>query len=315
MKISVLETNMLTAGDICLSPLEDLGDTDFYNKLSDDEIVRLCQESRIILCTKTFFHKALIDRLPNLRLICVFATGYNNVDVLYAKEKGILVANAPAYSTESVAQHVFSLILNLAGNTYKYISSTARGEWISSSTFSYFNIPIIELHSKTLGIIGYGAIGKRVAEIGKAFGMNVLICTRTPKSDCPFPQMSIDEMLPLCDFVSLNCPLNDGTRSLINADRLSKMKPTAYIVNAARGPVVDEVAISEALFSGEIAGYGADVLEIEPMSPDSPLTTAPNCILTPHVAWASLEARTRLMDICINNIKGFIDGKPVNLVN
>ena len=315
MKISVLETNMLTVGDISLSDLEELGDTDFYDKLDDDEIVRLCYDSDIILCTKTVFNKELIDRLPKLRFISLFATGYNNVDTLYARQKGILVSNAPAYSTESVVQHVFSLILNLAGNTYRYIDSTNRGDWVASPTFSYFNIPIIELYGKTLGIVGYGAIGKRVAEIGNAFGMKVIVCTRTPKQDCPYPQMSIDEMLPLADFVSLNCPLTDATKGLINAERISKMKPTSFIINAARGPVVDEKAIAEALYKGIIAGFAADVIEKEPMSPTSPLIGAPNCILTPHVAWASLEARTRLMDICINNIKGFIDGSPVNLVN
>ena len=315
MKISVLETNMLTSGDISLSPLEALGDVDFYNKLTDDQIVKLCSESEVILCTKTLFHKELIDLLPKLKLICVFATGYNNIDTSYAASKGILVANAPAYSTESVVQHVFSLVLNLAGNTYKYINSTSRGEWITSPTFSYFNIPIIELNGKTLGIVGYGAIGKRVAELGNAFGMKVLVCTRTKKDDCPYPQMTVDEMLPLCDFVSLNCPLNEDTKELINAERLAKMKSSAFIINAARGPVVDEAAIADALFSGGIAGYGADVLSTEPMSPDSPLVSAPNCILTPHIAWASLEARTRLMEICVNNIKGYIDGTPVNLVN
>lgn len=315
MKISVLETNMLTNGDISLSALENLGDVVFYNKLDDEEIVRLCSMSDIILCTKTVFHKNLINRLPNLKLICVFATGYNNIDVSYAREKGISVANAPAYSTESVVQHVFALLLNLAGNTHKYIESTFCGQWIQSPTFSYFNIPITEIYGKTIGIVGYGAIGKRVAEVASAFGMKVLVSSRTHKEDCPYPQRSCDDMLPLCDFVSLNCPLNEGTNKLINGERLSKMKSSAFIINAARGPVVDERAVSEALYSGRIAGYGADVIEFEPMRPDSPLYGAPNCILTPHIAWASLEARTRLMEICVNNIKGFIDGTPVNLVN
>ena len=178
MKISVLETNMLTGGDISLSDLENLGDVDFYNKLDDSEIIRLCHDSDVILCTKTIFHKKLMDCLPSLKLICLFATGYNNVDVEYARKKGILVANAPAYSTESVVQHVFSLLLNLAGNTYRYIESTFCGDWIKSPTFSYFNIPIIEIQNKTIGIVGYGAIGKRVAEIASAFGMKVLVCPK-----------------------------------------------------------------------------------------------------------------------------------------
>ncbi|MBE6543609.1 MAG: D-2-hydroxyacid dehydrogenase [Ruminococcaceae bacterium] len=315
MKISVLETNMLTNGDLSLSQLESLGDVDFYNKLADSEIIRLCADSDIILCTKTVFHKELINSLPCLKLICVFATGYNNIDVAHAREKGIAVANAPAYSTQSVVQHVFSLILNLAGNTYKYIESTMCGDWIQSPTFSYFNIPITEIAGKTIGIVGYGAIGKGVAKVAEAFGMKVLVSSRTPKADCPYPQIDIDELLPLCDFLSLNCPLNEGTYRLINAQRLSRMKPTAYIINTARGPCVDERAVSEALYSGTIAGYGADVIEIEPMRPDSALYGAPNCILTPHIAWASIEARTRLMEISVNNIKGFIDGTPVNLVN
>ena len=200
MKISVLETNMLTNGDISLSSLEALGDVDFYNKLDDGEIVRLCSDSDIILCTKTIFHKELIDSLPTLKLICVFATGYNNIDVKYAREKGIAVANAPAYSTESVVQHVFALLLNLAGNTHRYIESTFCGEWIKSPTFSYFNIPITEIFGKTIGIVGYGAIGRRIAEVATAFGMRVLISTRTHKEDCPYPQLTVDEMLPLCDF-------------------------------------------------------------------------------------------------------------------
>ncbi len=315
MKISVLETNMLSAADISLSELSSLGDVKFFETLTPDEVVLNCLDSEIILCSKTIFHKELIDRLPNLRFIGVFATGYNNIDVKYARQRGITVSNTPAYSTPSVVQHVFSLLLCLAGNTHNYINSTHRGDWINSPTFSYFNMPITEIQGKTLGIVGYGATGKGVADIGAAFGMNILVCTRTKKNDCPHPQMTIDEMLPLCDFVSLNCPLNEGTSGLINKERLSKMKKSAFIINAARGPVVVEKDIAEALKNGTISGFAADVITHEPMREDSPLKDAPNCILTPHIAWASIEARTRLVDICVNNIKGYINGKPVNVVN
>lgn len=315
MKISVLETDMLTKGDICLDALNALGNITYYNCIPLSQIIEKCKDDEIILCSKTVFNRHLINNLPKLKLICVFATGYNNVDTEYAKEKGITVVNVPGYSTESVVQHVFTLLLTLAGSTNRYVESTAKGDWIKSPTFTYFPYSFGELFGKTLGIVGYGAIGKRVAEVAKAFGMNVIVHTRTKKDDCPFEQTTLESLLERCDFLSLNCPLTDKTRGMINKDTISMMKPTAYIINTSRGPVINEQDLADALNNGKIAGAGLDVLTVEPMEEDCPLFGAKNCIITPHIAWTTYDARQRLSDICADNVKAYIEGKPINVVN
>lgn len=315
MKITVLETNMLTKGDICLDKLNNLGKVTYLDCIKPNEIIEKCIDDEIILCSKTIFNKELIDCLPKLKLICVFATGYNNVDTKYAAKKGITVVNVPGYSTESVVQHVFTLLLTLAGSTNKYVESTSKGDWINSPTFTYFPYNFSEISGKTLGIVGYGTIGSRVAEVGNAFGMKVIVHSRTPKENCPYEQVSLETLLKKCDFLSLNCPLTEKTKEMINKDALSLMKSTAYIINTSRGPVINEQDLADALHNGKIAGAALDVLTVEPMEKDCPLFGEKNCIITPHIAWTTYDARQRLADICADNVKAYIDGNPINTVN
>ena len=251
---------------------------------------------------------------PNLKYIGLFATGYDNIDIQEAARRGIVVCNAPGYSTMSVAQHTFSLLLNLASNTISYNDSVHNGDWIQSSVFTYLKFSIMEISEKKLGIIGYGAIGRAVAEIGRAFGMHPLIHTRTLPKNCPFPIVPFDTLLAESDFVTLHCPLTKQTKHLINANALSKMKKTAYLINTSRGGVIDEDALAAALHSGSIAGAGIDVLTTEPMRNGHPYFTAPNCIITPHIAWASVEARHRLIKIVYENLEAFLRGTPINNV-
>ncbi len=315
MKISLLEKSCLTVGDIDLSGISDIADTDFYDNLTQDEIIEKCVDSEIIICNKTPMGEKLFAHLPKLRLICVSATGYNNIDTESAKRHGIAVCNVPGYSTESVVQCVFALMLNLASSSYKYISSVENGDWKRSENFTYFPYSITELDKKTLGIFGYGTIGKRVAEIGDAFGMKVIVTSKHKKDDCPHQQLPLEEMLKRSDFVSLNCCLTEETRHIINSETIKLMKNTAYIINTSRGGVVDEYAVAQAVKNGDLAGFGTDVLDSEPMRDDCPLFGVPNIIITPHIAWASVDSRKRLVAQIIKNIEGFIDGNIVNQVN
>ena len=315
IKIVLLEKSTLTRGDVALSPISDIAHTEFFEKLTSAEILEKCIDADIIICNKTPFESSLISSLPNLRLICVSATGYNNIDIESASNSGIAVCNVPGYSTESVVQSVFSLMLNLASNTYRYNESVQSGDWKRSEHFTYFPFRITELSQKTLGIVGYGNIGKRVASVACAFGMKVLITSKHKKDDCIFEQLPLEELLKRSDFLSLNCCLNDETRHIINKDSLKLMKNTAYIINTSRGPVVNEKDVAEAVKNRVIAGYGCDVIEKEPMTDDCALVGIPGIIITPHIAWASVDSRSRLVQMIANNIKGFIDGKPVNQVN
>lgn len=313
-KISVLDLCTLTVGDIDFSPIEKLGETEYHDILTREEIIEKCRDSDVILCNKAVIDAGIMDACPRLKYIGLFATGYNNIDVKAAAERGITVCNAPGYSTDSVAQLVFAYILNHATSLDKYNESTRSGEWVRSRAFSYFPYPISELAGKTLCIIGYGAIGRKVAKIADAFGMKICVNTRTRPSDCPYQLVGVDEAFERADYLTVHCPLTDQTKGLISAERLGKMKPTAYVINTARGAVADEDALRRALDDHVIAGAACDVLTVEPMREDDPLTGAENLTLTPHVAWASFEARKRLINLVASNLRAFQNGLPVNTV-
>ncbi len=313
MRQIILDTVTLTQNDIDFTPLTSICETEFYDILPKSEIIRVCSEADIILCNKAVIDREIIDSCKNLKFIGLFATGYNNIDINYAAEKGIAVCNVPGYSTDSVAQLAFTFIMMFATNAHKYNDSVHNGDWIRSHTFSYFPFGITELRGKRLGIFGCGAIGRSIGNIGEAFGMDVVYTSRTKRDGYKF--VDFDTLLETGDFISLNCPLTAQTEKLINADTLAKMKKSAYLINTSRGGVINEDDLADALKNGVIAGAGLDVMTVEPMKADNVLLSAPNCIITPHVAWASLEARTRLIIKVAENVKAFINGTVINKVN
>lgn len=314
-KIVILEKNAVTPnGDINLDELTNLGDVTVYDNVPDGKLEDIVKGAEAVICSKAKFTEEVLSKCPELKYIGLWATGYDNIDTTFASKQNITVSNVPGYSTDSVAQHTFALILNLASNIIKYDKSVHEGDWKKSKIFTYFDFPIIELSGKKLGILGYGAIGKAVAKIGEAFGMQPIIHTRTSPKNCPYKVVSFNELLSESDFLTIHCPLTDKTKKIINEDSLSKMKKTAFIINTSRGGTIDEEALAKALCKGTIAGAGIDVLDGEPMRADHPYFDAPNCIITPHIAWASFEARKRLVNIVVDNLKAYIDGKPINNV-
>ncbi len=285
-------------------------------RLEDEEDIReKLKTADAVLCNKTVFDARRFDMAPNLKYIGLFATGYNNIDLAEAARRGIVVCNAPAYSTEAVAQHTFALLLALTDRAGEYNATVAAGDWVKSRTFSYFPLPHLELAGKTMGIIGYGAIGRRVCEIALAFGMNVLVHTRTPKGDARVKEVDLDTLLKESDVVSLHCPLTEQNADMMDERAFAKMKKSAIFLNTARGGLVDENALADALNSESLFGAGIDVLRREPMLPDCPLLGAKNCIITPHVSWAGPETRRRLLSIVEENLAAFLRGKPQNQVN
>lgn len=314
MNITILDRCTVTRGDIDLGIFAALGTLRIHDVIPGERLIETIQDADAVLCNKAKITAQVMAQCPRLKYVGLFATGYDNVDVREAGRRGITVCNAPGYSTKSVAQHTFSLLLNLAANTVSYHESVRAGDWIRSSVFTYLNYPITEIAGKKLGIVGYGAIGRAVAEIARAFGMEPLICTRTAPKACPYPVVPFGTLLAESDFLTLHCPLTEQTRHLIDADALARMKPTAFLINTSRGGVIDEAALAEALRAGKIAGAGIDVLAEEPMRSGHPYLDAPNCILTPHIAWASAEARGRLIRLVYTNLESFLRGTPVNTV-
>ncbi len=315
MKICVLDTNTVTNGDVSLKPLEQFGQVEYHDMLPTEKVIEAVGNSDAIICNKTRITAEIMDACPNLRFITLFATGYNNIDIEAAKSRGIIVSNTPDYSTSSVAQHTFAMILELAENLSLYNASVKRGDWVKSKKFCYFSYPFIELSGKTLGIIGFGTIGRAVAKIALSFGMRVVANARTPKKAEGVEFTSKEEVLKNADFLSLHCPLTAETAGLINRETLALMKPTAFLINTARGGVVEEAALCEALKNGIIAGAAIDVLDQEPMYDNHPYLGCPNIIITPHVAWAAVESRTRLISRVADNLSAFISGNPINVVN
>ena len=315
MKITILDRNTVTLGDIDFSKIDALGDVTYYDTVEPVKVAECIGDAEVVVCNKAKITSEIIDKCPSLKFIGLFATGYNNIDIEYAAEKGIIVCNAPGYSRDSVVQHTFSLLFNIAGSINEYNKFVKDGKWSLSPLFSCFPFPIIELAGKTMGIIGYGDIGKKVAQVAKTFGMNVVISTRTKPDNCEFKLVSKEELYQISDVISINCPLNKETEKMINKDALGLMKKSAILINTSRGGVIDEYALCEALNNDMIYAAGLDVLTEEPMSKDCPLISAKNCIITPHTAWASLEARTRLVELVADNIKGYINNKIINKVD
>ena len=316
MKIIVLDRcTVERENEINWESLLKLGEVEFYDLLSDSEVIEVAKEAEIIIANKKVFHKELLEKLPALRLICLFATGYNNIDIDAAREMGIVVSNAPGYSTDFVSQTVMAFILSFTNSVAEYNKDVHEDKWIKSKTFSFFTNPLIELTGKTLGIFGLGSIGKKVASLGKAFGMNVIASTRTTPVNSDIEIVSKEELFRRSDFLSIHCPLTPETKDLVNAETLSLMKDTAYIINTSRGGTIIEKDLAEALNEGKIAGAAVDVLSEEPMKEYNPLRYAKNCIITPHVAWAAEETRQRLIGIVSANIEAYQKGKPQNVVN
>ena len=316
MKIAVLDWYTVSvSGDITTEELEKFGEVKVISLTKPEETAANIGDADIVLCNKVLITKEVMDSCPNLKYVGLFATGYNNVDVEYAAEKGITVCNAGQYSTNAVAQQVFAYILDRYSRIRDYDNAVKAGEWERSPAFSYFPIPTAELAGRTLAIVGYGSIGRRVAELGKAFGMNIIVSTRTKPADCPYEVTDIMTAAEKADIITFHCPLTPQTKGMVNKELLSVMKPEAVLINTSRGPVVNEADLAEALNNGTIAAAYLDVLEKEPMSPDTPIKQAKNCTITPHTAWAAFETRKRLVDIVCSNINAWMNGKPENKVN
>jgi glycerate dehydrogenase len=316
MNIVILDGFALNPGDLSWDGFRQLGNCTIYDRTPPELTLERAKNAEVLFTNKVVLDKTILNKLPKLKFIGVLATGYNVVDTEAAGKAGVLVTNIPSYSTDSVAQMVFSHILNFAQNVSVHTKSVQSGEWARSIDFAYWKTPQMELAGKTLGIIGFGQIGQAVAKIGLAFGMKVIFNNRSRKiTKLDAEQVDLDTLLKQSDFISINCPLTSENAGFINQASISKMKRSAFLVNTGRGPLVNEQDLAEALNQGRIAGAGIDVLSTEPPAMDNPLQNAKNCSVTPHIAWATLEARTRLMQIAFNNLKSFMDGNPQNVVN
>jgi len=318
MKIVILDGHATNPGDLSWVGLEELGDVTVYERTPSDLIIQRSKYASILLTNKTVLGEDEFSQLPNLRYVGILATGYNTVDIMAAKDRGIIVTNIPAYSTDSVAQMVFALILELCFHVQEHSNAVYAGEWAASKDFSFWKYPLIELAGKTLGIVGFGRIGRKTAEIAYAFGMNVIGYGIRPDlsyTHSNFKWATMDELLPESDFVSLHCPLFPETKGIINKTQLAKMKKSAFLINTSRGPLVVEEDLCEALNNDRIAGAAVDVLSVEPPKEGNPLLSAKNCIITPHIAWATTEARGRLISIAVDNVRHFQEKNPINVVN
>ena len=317
MNIVILDGYSANPGDLSWKELEELGTLTVYDRTKSDETVARAADAEIVLTNKVILNSEVIAQLPRLKYIGVLATGYNVVDIKAAHDRGIIVTNVPAYSTESVAQMVFAHLLTVTNRTEHYAIQNRDGRWSSNPDFCYWDFPHMELAGKTFGVVGLGNIGLRVAQIAHAFGMKVKAVTSKVQSTLPvgIEKVSLEELLATADVLSLHCPLTDSTRHMINAATLQQMKPSAILINTGRGPLVDDQAVADALAKGAIAAYCADVVTEEPPRPDNPLLQQPNAFITPHIAWASMEARVRLLKVAIDNVRSFLNGQPQNVIS
>lgn len=318
MKIVVLDGYGMNPGDLSWNELEKLGDVTVYDRTAPSDVIKRSANADMLLTNKVVLDRQIIEKLPDLKYIGVLATGYNVVDIVTAREKGVIVTNIPAYSTASVAQMVFSLLLAITNNVEHYTADNRAGRWSRNADFCYWDEPLTELAGKTFGIVGFGNIGSKVAGIAIALGMKVMALSSKSADALPagvYKAENLDKLLKESDVLSLHCPLTDSTKHLINADTLAKMKPSAILINTGRGPLVDEKALADALNNGKLRGAGVDVMSCEPPTIDNPLLYARNCYTTPHLGWATIEARQRLMDIAVANVANFIKGTPTNAVN
>lgn len=311
MKLVVLDGYTLNPGDLSWDALRSLAEVTIYDRTPPEQVVERAQGAPLIIVNKVKLPAAVQEALPDLRYIGLLSTGYDVVDVAAAAKRGIPVCNVPGYGTYSVAQHVFALLLEMTNGTGCY-GQAAPTKWSKSADFCFYEQPLMELADKTMGILGYGTIGRAVAGIARALGMKVIVHSRRPVEEEGISNVDIPTLFRESDVLTLHCPATPETRQIINAERLSLMKPTSYLINTGRGILVDEAALAEALNRGQIAGAGLDVLSTEPPAATNPLLSAKNCLITPHVAWASKEARQRLMDIVVANVKAFLAGKPLN---
>ena len=313
IKLTILDGHAVNPGDLPWNFLDGIVEYKVYERTSQEEVIKRIGNSDAVFLNKIQITKEIFEACPNLKYIGVLATGYNVIDLDAARAHGVTVTNIPAYSTESVAQHVFSFILYFTNQVAQHSASVMAGDWVKCRDFCFWNGSLSELNGKTLGIFGYGNIGKKVAEIAKAFGMNIICCTRTPKEGMP-EAVSFEDLLKRSDFLTLHAPLTEQTKNIINKESLSLMKKSAYLINTARGGFVVEKDLADYLNNDGIAGYAADVLLNEPMNADCPLLKAKNCVITPHIAWAPRETRKRLQGIAEENLKAWISGNPINTV-
>jgi len=317
MNIVVLDGYTLNPGDLNWEGMNKLGNLMVYDRTTPSETVERAKNAEALYTNKVILNREVINQLPGLKFICVLATGFNVVDVEAAREKGIVVTNIPAYSTDSVAQLVFAHILNFCNRVELHATGVRNGKWTSHEDFSYQSTPQVEISGKTLGIIGFGRIGQTVARIGHAFGMNIIFTNRSLKTGFSgwCRQTSLENVFRESDFLSINCPFTAENKGFVNLSLIKLMKPTSFLVNTGRGLLINEPDLAEALNKGLIAGAGLDVLSSEPPADDNPLLAARNCFITPHIAWATHESRTRLMQIATDNLRTFLDGKPQNMVS
>lgn len=306
----------MNPGDLSWEPLKALGDVEIFPRTTADDFDERTKDAEIIITNKVPFDDTRMAALPRLKYIGVLATGYNIIDTEAAHKRGITVCNVPAYSADSVAQITFALILAITNRVEHYTEENRKGRWSGNKDFCYWDTPLTELSGKTIGIVGLGNNGQRVARIARFFGMDVFALTSKNSVDLPegVQKTTLDGLLSTSDILSLHCPLTDDTREMINASTLAKMKEGAILINTSRGPLVNEKDVADALLSGHLGAYGADVMCQEPPSADNPLFSAPNAYITPHIAWATKEARQRLLDVSVANVKAFLDGEPVNMV-
>jgi glycerate dehydrogenase len=316
MKTVILDGYTADPSSLSWKPLEEIGTLTVYERTKPEETIERAKDAEIVLTNKVLIKRQEISQLPKLKYIGVLATGYNVVDLEAAHERGIIVTNVPAYSTESVAQMVFSHLLTVTNRTEHYAIQNREGKWTTSPDFSYWDTQLTELAGKTFGIVGLGNIGQRVAAIANAFGMSVVAYTRKKTDELPsyIGKRSMDQLLAESDVLSLHCPLTPDTKHLINRQTLQQMKPSAILINTGRGPLINDQDVADALNSNRLRAFCADVLTDEPPKADNPLLKCENAYITPHIAWASCEARVRLVDVAINNVRAFIQGKPQNVV-
>jgi glycerate dehydrogenase len=318
MKIVVLDGRPLAEDRAAWAGLDKLGEVEFHLYTAPEDVASRARGAGVQATNKAPITAKLIDELPDLRFITMMATGFDCVDVAAARRRGIPVSNVPIYGTNSVAQFVFAVLLELCQHVAQHAEAVRAGEWTSQPDFSLRKTPLIELAGKTMGIVGFGRIGRRVGELARAFGMSILAYDLVPQSSLPEEPVTwceLDDLFARADVISLHCPLTDQTAGLVNRERLQRVKPSAFLINTARGGLIVENDLAEALNAGRLAGASVDVVSREPIRTDNPLTGARNCLITPHIAWATTEARARLMETMVANVAGFLAGKPINVVN
>lgn len=314
-RLVVTDGYTINPGDLDWSGIQQFGEMTLYDRTAPGQIVERCRDAEMVITNKTPFNKETLAQLPALKFIGVTATGYNNIDTAAARERNITVCNVPAYGAFSVAQHTFALILEITNHVALHAASVKQGDWVKAADWCYTKAPLTELAGKIIGIVGMGNIGQQVGRIALAFGMGVIFNSAHKKELNFATYMSMQDVFRHADYISLHLPLKSGNAQFVNKDLLSLMKPTAWLINTARGQLINEPDLADALNNNRIAGAALDVLSVEPPKPDNPLLQAKNCIITPHNAWVSKEARMRIMETTISNIRSFIDGKTTNLVN